>query len=59
MAVFVIGFFYFYGCVIGKALEIPGLQLFVNNVKMSIILTSWKAWKVVCCLEMKVPQHFL
>ena len=40
MAVSVIGYFYFYGCLRGKALEILGLQLFVSNVNISIILAS-------------------
>lgn len=35
----------------GKAWEILGLKLFVSNVKISIILTSWKAWKAIFCLE--------
>lgn len=58
MAVSVIGYFYFYGCLRGKAWEILGLQLFVSNVKISIILTSWKAWKAIFCLENEVASTF-
>lgn len=58
MAVSVIGYFYFYGCLRGKALEILGLQLFVSNVKISIILTSWKAWKTIFSLENEVASTF-
>lgn len=58
MAVSVIGYFYFYDCLTGKALEIFGLQLFVSNVKISIILTSWKAWKAIFSLENEVASTF-
>lgn len=51
VAVSEIGYFYFYGCLRGKALEILGLQLFVSTVKISIFLTSWKAQKAILCLE--------
>lgn len=58
MAVSVIGYFYFYDCLTGKALEILGLQLFESNVKISIILTSWNSWKAIFSLENEVASTF-
>lgn len=57
MAVSVLGYFYFYGYLRDKALKIPGLQLFVSNVKTYIIPTSWKAW-MDFCLENEVASLF-
>lgn len=51
MVISVIRYFYFYGCLRGKALETLGLQLFVRAVKILVFLTSWKVQQAILCLE--------